>query len=146
VQKIGQVNDFNRTMSTHAIRSSRYPKWETDPQAAPLVNAAIYSLIGGKPRNELEGMLLAQPWGTHAAAMEGHRRAIIPSQTRNGRVENMRVADRASRTCALLPDALNRHRGKGQQAIRVEHAKVALGGQAIAGSNICPPGGGANWL
>jgi len=136
-------DDFNRIMSTQAIRSNWYPKGETDPDAKSLVNAAIYSLIGGKPRDELEGMLLAQLWGSHAAAMECHRRAMIPSQTHPGRVENMRAADRASRTYAALLDALNRHRGKGQQAIRVEHVNVAPGAQAIVGSNIYPQGGGS---
>jgi len=136
-------DDFNKIMSTQAIRSSWYPKGETDPDAASLINAAIYSLIGGKPRDELEGMLLAQMWGSHVAAMESHRRSMIPNQSHEGRVENMRAADRASRTYAALLDALNRHRGKGQQAIRVEHVNVAPGAQAIVGSNIYPQGGGS---
>src|SRR5258705_4197220 len=34
---------------------------------------------------------------------------------------------------ALLLDALNRHRGKGQQKVTVEHVHVHSGGQAIVG-------------
>ena len=38
-------------------------------------------------------------------------------------------------------DALNRHRGKGQQKVTVEHVHVHSGGQAIVG-NVNGPGGG----
>lgn len=46
-----------------------------------------------------------------------------------------------SRTHAALLDALNRHRGKGQQKVTVEHVHVHSGGQAIVG-NVNGPGGG----
>jgi hypothetical protein len=39
-----------------------------------------------------------------------------------------------SRSCAVLVEALNRHRGKGQQKVTVEHVTVNAGGQAIVGS------------
>jgi hypothetical protein len=48
-------------------------------------------------------------------------------------------ADKLSRTFAMLLDALNRHRGKSQQKITVEH--VHTGGQAIVGS-VSQSGGG----
>jgi hypothetical protein len=38
-----------------------------------------------------------------------------------------------SRTYAQLLDALNRHRGKGQQKVTVEHVHVHSGGQAVVG-------------
>jgi hypothetical protein len=34
----------------------------------------------------------------------------------------------------VLLDTLNRHRGKGQQKVTVEHVNVAAGGQAIVGN------------
>jgi hypothetical protein len=40
-----------------------------------------------------------------------------------------------------LFDALNRHRGKGQQVVRVEHVTVQAGGQAIVGA-VTQGGGG----
>ena len=39
------------------------------------------------------------------------------------------------------PDALNRHRGKGQQKVTVEHVHVHAGGQAVVGM-VEGPGGG----
>jgi hypothetical protein len=38
-----------------------------------------------------------------------------------------------SRTHAALVEALNRHRGKGQQKVTVEHVHVHAGGQAVVG-------------
>jgi len=135
-------DDFNHVMCAQAIRASWFPKGELHPDASPTIIAAMYALVGGKPADELEGMLLAQMWATHAASMEAHRRSMLTNQTHEGRVENLRAGDRASRTYAILLDALNRHRGKGQQAIRVEHVNVAPGAQAIVNSNIYQQGGG----
>ena len=41
------------------------------------------------------------------------------------------VSGKLSRTFAMLLDALNRHRGKRQQKITVEHVHVHSGGQAV---------------
>jgi hypothetical protein len=46
-----------------------------------------------------------------------------------------------SRTYATLLEALNRHRGKGQQKVTVEHVHVHSGGQAVVGM-VETPGGG----
>jgi hypothetical protein len=43
-------------------------------------------------------------------------------------------ANKLSRTYAVLLDALNRHRGKGQQKVTVKHVHVHSGGQAIVGT------------
>ncbi len=45
------------------------------------------------------------------------------------------------RTFAAQVEALQRHRGKGQQKVTVEHVHVHAGGQAIVGS-VTPVGGG----
>src|SRR5215510_683158 len=50
-------------------------------------------------------------------------------------------ANKLSRTYAALLDALNRHRGKGQQKVTVEHVHVHAGGQAVVGM-VQSPGGG----
>jgi hypothetical protein len=41
--------------------------------------------------------------------------------------------NKLSRTYATLLEALNRHRGKGQQKVTVEHVHVHSGGQAVVG-------------
>ena len=96
--------------------------------------AACAALIGAKPQNELEGMLISQMIACHAASMECHRRAMLPEQTIEARQMNLNAASKLSRTYAALLEALNRHRGKGRQVIRIERVTVEAGGQAIVGA------------
>jgi hypothetical protein len=104
-------------------------------------NAAIAALVGISPNDELEGMMAGQLIAAHSAAMECYRRAMIGEQTFEGRNVNLAQANKLSRTFTLLLDALNRHRGKGQQKVTVEHVHVHAGGQAIVGA-VATPGGG----
>src|SRR5262245_51376722 len=57
------------------------------------------------------------------------------------RRENLNQANKLSRTYATLVESLNRHRGKGQQKVTVEHVHVHDGGHAIVG-NVEGQGGG----
>jgi hypothetical protein len=96
--------------------------------------AAIAALMGIKPTDEIEGMLAAQMVATHSAAMECYRRSMIVNQTFEGRREELNQANKLVRSYAALVEALNRHRGKGQQRVTVEHVHVHQGGQAIVGT------------
>jgi hypothetical protein len=96
--------------------------------------AALVPLIGIKPANEIEGMLAAQMVATHNAAMECFRRAMLREQTFEARRENLTQANKLTRSYAMLLEALNRNRGKGQQKVTVEHVHVHSGGQAIVGA------------
>jgi hypothetical protein len=102
--------------------------------------AALDGPIGIQPRDELEAMMAAQLIASHSAAMECYRRALIPEQTFEGRHEALNQANKLSRSFAVFLEALNRHRGKGQQKVTVEHVHVLSGGQAIVGA--VGPGGG----
>ncbi len=57
-------------------------------------------------------------------------------------IELQEIENKLSRTYAVLLDALNRHRGKGQQKVTVEHVHVHSGGQAVVGM-VETPGGGS---
>lgn len=97
-------------------------------------SATVAALIGIGPKDETEGMIAAQLLAAHNATMECYRRAMIKEQSFEGRRESLNQANKLSRTYALLLDALNRHRGKGQQKVTVEHVHVHQGGQAIVGN------------
>ena len=101
----------------------------------------ISALIAISPQDEIEGMIATQLIAAHNAAMESYRRAMIGEQTLEGRRENLNQANKLSRTYSTLLEALNRHRGKGQQKVTVEHVHVYQGGQAIVG-NVTGQGGG----
>jgi hypothetical protein len=104
-------------------------------------SATVAALIGIAPKDELEGMMAAQLIAAHNAAMECYRRAMLGEQTFEGRRENLAQANKLSRSFATLLEALNRHRGKGQQKVTVEHVHVHSGGQALVGV-VEPSGGG----
>ena len=58
-----------------------------------------------------------------------------------GRELGLKYGDKLVRSFAALALTLDRHRGKGQQVVRVEHVTVQAGGQAIVG-NVTQGGGG----
>jgi hypothetical protein len=104
-------------------------------------SAAVTALVGIGPKDEMEGMLAAQLLAAHNAAMECYRRAMGSEVSCEVRQENLTQANKLSRTHAVLLDALNRHRGKAQQKVTVEHVHVHSGGQAVVGT-VATPGGG----
>lgn len=87
-----------------------------------------------KPANGIEAMLAAQMVGTHHAALECLRRAMLPNQTFEGRNQSLEHAQRLMALYVQQMAALDKHRGKGQQKITVERVQVAAGGQAIVGN------------
>ena len=87
-----------------------------------------------EPRDVIEHALCGQMVTVHFAAMECFRRAAIAGQTFDARDMALRHGVRLTRIYNEQVAALNKHRGKGQQTVRVEHVNVAAGGQAIVGN------------
>jgi hypothetical protein len=135
-----QSDHWNNTLAYQTVQAL----WlkHSDPTARDKQYCATLAALAGiGPTDELEGMMAAQLIAAHNAAMECYRRAMIGEQTFEGRRENLAQANKLSRTYATLLEALNRHRGKGQQKVTVEHVHVHSGGQAVVGV-VQPPGGG----
>src|SRR5450432_2331765 len=127
-------DDWNNIVANQALSSAWYGN-NSDAERKHKQHTAMLGFLSGvKPKDELEGMLAAQLLASHNAAMECYRRAMISEQTFEGRKENLGQANKLSRTHATLLEALNRHRGKGQQKVTVEHVHVHEGGQAIVGN------------
>ena len=125
-------------MHNHVVYSLR--PISNEEQRDKAFTAAVQGLIGIAPQDEFEGMIAAQLIACHHAAMECYRRAMIGDQTfeADGKIE---PGEQALATYATLLETLNRHRGKGQQKVTVEHVHVHEGGQAIVG-NVESRGGG----
>lgn len=96
--------------------------------------AALCGLTDCAPADPLEAMMFAQIISANATALELQRRAWLANQTFEARTRFLGLADRSARTVALLVETLNRHRGKGQQIVRVERVTVNEGGQAVVGA------------
>lgn len=105
------------------------------------VNGALAGLAGIAPTDETEAMLAAQMVTTHVAAMD-----MLRLCHGTGNVAHMAqvggLAVKLMRTYTAQMEALNRHRGKGQQKVTVEHVHVHEGGQAIVGAVNGPGGSG----
>jgi hypothetical protein len=128
---------FNNILANQTIQSLWVEHSDPEKRQAQCT-ATVAALVGIAPRDELEGMMAAQLIAAHNAAMECYRRAMLGEQTFEGRRENLAQANKLSRTYAALLEALNRHRGKGQQKVTVEHVHVHSGGQAIVGAVEAP--------
>ncbi len=138
-------DSFNGEVANQAIQAL-WLKDSTPEQRDKQLSATVAAMIGIAPKDELEGMIAGQLIASHNAAMECYRRAMIGEQSFEGRRENLIQANKCSRTYATLVEALNRHRGKGEQKVTVQHVNVAEGGQAIVGNVNAPTppqGGGA---
>lgn len=141
-----QSDRWNFILANQAVQAL-WVKNSSPGERTNQLKATIAALTGISPKDELEGMIAAQLIAAHNAAMECYRRAMIGEQTFEGRRENLAQANKLSRTYAALLEALNRHRGKGQQKVTVEHVHVHAGGQAVVGMVAAsgePGGGGDN--
>lgn len=136
-------DQWNNILANQAMQSLWVKNSSAEDRDKQL-SATVAALMGIAPKDELEGMMAAQLVAAHNAAMECYRRAMIGEQTFDGRRENLAQANKLSRTYAALVEALNRHRGKGQQKVTVEHVHVHAGGQAVVGMVAASgrPGGG----
>ncbi len=130
----GSASDAFNNLLANAVMSTLWLKNSDPEERDQQLSAMAAALVGIAPQDELEGMLAGQLVASNAAAMECYRRAMIGEQSFEGRKENLNQANKLSRTYVTLLEALNRHRGKGQQKVTVEHVHVHAGGQAVVGS------------
>jgi hypothetical protein len=137
----GSPSDQWNTVVANQTMSALWLEHSDEVTRDRQLGATVAGLAGIGPKDELESMIAAQLIAAHNAAMECYRRAMLAEQTFEGRRENLLQANKLSRTYAVLLEALNRYRGKGQQKVIVEHVHVHSGGQAIVGV-VEPPGGG----
>jgi hypothetical protein len=85
------------------------------------------------PQSSIEKMLAVQMVGTHRMILKMMRLAhdqVYPDIVNT----YINSVTKLSRTFTSQMEALNRHRGKGQQKMTVEHVHVNAGGQAIIGT------------
>jgi hypothetical protein len=123
---------WNKYIGAQALASIR--PYIGDEEKRDKMRAIVTAGLNGiAPRDEVEGMIAAQMLACHDTAMGCFRDAL--NSKLHGRLwhEYLEQANKLSRTFAMLLDALNRHCGKGQQRIVVEHVNIHPGGQAVVG-------------
>jgi hypothetical protein len=132
----GSLDDtFNSTLFNGVANATMTPAERTSiPTLKSKTAATLTAMAGVAPKDEIEGMLAAQLWATHSAAIGCHRAAVEAGANLEIRRLNTDAANKFSRTYATLVDTLMKYRGKGGQVVRVEHVHVYQGGQAIVGA------------
>jgi hypothetical protein len=91
------------------------------------VGSAVASgRVDMKPVDPIEGVLIAQIVTANEAALEFYRRGWTNTAAGyfDAGTKYLQLADKASRTVALLTERLDQHRGRGQQQITVKHVTV----------------------
>ena len=110
--------------------TSTLPKEESD-NASNFIAAFMHGL---KPRDEMEGILIAQMVGTHNLLMEYMKRAVIPEQYLEAAEDYTNRAYKLLNVFLRQMEALQKYRGKtSQQKVIVEHVHIHEGGQAVVG-------------
>ncbi len=109
------------------------PAGLSDEDKLTRIQSAVSMLRGIKPADKIEEMLAIQMVSTHNAAIQCLRRAMIEGQTFAGRDLNLKHATKLLSIYSRQIEALNKHRGKGQQKVTVEYVHVESGAQAIVG-------------
>jgi hypothetical protein len=105
--------------------------WRDTPDIAQAAAEAVLALKGVAPQDTVEGMVAMQMIGIHSAVADSLRMAREASGPL--REVHLSQAGRLSRAFAALVEALDRHRGKGHQVIRIERVDIASGAQAVVG-------------
>jgi hypothetical protein len=95
--------------------------------------AALVHGIG--PRDPLEAMLATQMVAVHAALMACHQRAALRDQSYERTEINLRHATKLGNLFVSQMQALDKHRNRGQQSVKVEHIHIN-GGQNVIASQI----------
>lgn len=99
-----------------------------------IIVSATQALIDMAPKDEIERMLATQMIGTHEAATECLRRAMVEGLGIQVRDVNLKHGEKLMAVYAKQVETLNKHRGKGQQNITVKRFNVESGGQAVVGN------------
>lgn len=120
--------DFYRILISQT--SASLPLEDSEEQA----NFVASLMHGLRPRDETEGVLIAQMAGTHNLIMEYMKRALIPEQYLEAANDYTNRAYKLMNIFLRQLEALEKDRDKTtQQKVIVEHVHIHEGGQAVVG-------------
>ena len=121
--QLRMINQVHDTLCLHEGMNESRQKLYSD--------SVIPMLQGIKPTDEVEGMLATQMVATHNIAMECLGRAMSPKQSFQGWDLNLKHATKLLSIFSRQIEVLDKHRGKGQQKVTVEHIYIDSRVQAV---------------
>ena len=102
-------------------------------QAGSAVAAGIMDM---KPADPVEGILISQLAVANEAALKLYQLAWLNSGHFEAHTKYLQLADKATRTVALLTERLDHHRNRGQQQIVVQHTTTVNANQAVVTDSV----------
>jgi hypothetical protein len=118
----GQDDRWNNNLAVGLL--SALPGAHQQKGPSDLANGIIAGIANIKPSDPIEGIIAGQMIAAHEAALNLYCRAWNPKQSFEVRSKYLMLADKAARTGSVLSEALDRHRGRGQQTVVVKHVTV----------------------
>jgi hypothetical protein len=111
------------------------PVKQTNAEAVSHAGSAVVAgIVDMKPADPVEGILISQLVVANEAALKLYQLAWLNSGHFEANAKYLQLADKASRTVALLTERLDQHRGRGQQQITVKHVTVNAGQAVVTDS------------
>ena len=121
----GSDRDFWNSRLSNLVASALPVDQKNIPACQEAAVAAVSGIADINPTDPIEGMLIAQLVVAHEASLSIYRRAWQQSpEYFEARTKYLALADKATRTVAVLTERLDQHRGRGQQQITVKHITV----------------------
>jgi hypothetical protein len=116
----GRCEDDVLTLLAKQVLDATKINQHTEADMAERYNATIAAFHDIAPIGALEGMLATQLIATHMATMDCYAH-VNKTNDRKTHEYHLNQVNKLLRTYVALLEALNRHRGKGQQKVTVEH-------------------------
>jgi hypothetical protein len=117
-------DQWNERLLNLAIRALPVDQKNTET-VSHVCSAVVAGLVDMKPTDPIEGMLMSQLLVVNEAALNMYRLAWLNNaEYFEASTRYLQLADKASRTLAMLTERLDQHRGRGQQHIVVKHVTV----------------------
>ena len=125
--------DLSNGTAAQLIEATWIPKGATENEKRERIKSAYALRRQLDPKGAGEEMLVSQLVATHGAAMEWMRRAMDADQPYVAIDIAIKQSEKFMSLFLRQVAALDKHRGKGQQKVVVEHVHLGQGAQAVFG-------------
>jgi len=114
------------------------PVKHTHAEAVSHAGSAVAAgIVDMKPADPIEGMLISQLVVANEAALKLYQLAWLNNaEYFEASTKYLQLADKASRTVAMLSERLDHHRNRGQQQIVVQHTTTVNANQAVVTDSV----------
>ena len=144
-----EADEWNNRLNSLLVSALPIVALKDREQTTEAALAVSYGTMDIAPADPIEGMLIAQLMAANEAALalyrKGWQNVNVPEYFEGG-TKFLQLADKATRTVALLTERLDHHRGRGQQQITVKHVTTnnVTADQAIIADSVTTGGGARN--